>query len=90
MTEGYDEGPIITSEWYEFPKDTDYQSIRIRTYRDGFVLMGKIVASIVRTGMSPKDGIQQGDGEYWEPIPDEKMDEVLRKVKARGYKYMRL
>ena len=52
--------------------------------------MGKIVASIVHTGMSPKDGIQQGEGQYWEPIPDEKMDEVLRKVKAREYKYMRL
>ena len=90
LTESYDEGPIITSEWYEFPSDTDYRSIRIRTYRDGFMLMGKVVASIVRSGMTQKDGIPQGEGYFWNPIPEDKMAEVLRKIETREYKYMRL
>ena len=89
MTENYDEGPIITSEWYDFPTDTDYQSIRTSIYRNGFELMGKVVASVVSSGMTQKDGTAQGEGTFWYPIPEEKMVEVLRKVEKREYKYMR-
>jgi methionyl-tRNA formyltransferase len=90
MNEGYDEGPIILSECYEFPNDTDYRSIRVRTYRDGFMLMGKAVAMVLKEGMKPGDGIPQGDGTYWEPIPDDKMTLVLRKISAGQYPYASL
>jgi len=87
MTAGYDEGPVIMSEWYEFPKDSDYQSIRVRTYRDGFVLMGKAVAMVSQKQMKPSDGIVQAEGKYWQPIPDDKMQVVMQRIQAQQYRY---
>lgn len=89
MSEGYDTGPVITSEWYEFPKDTDYQSIRTRVHRDGCVLAGKVLASIQATGMTPRDAIVQDEAgaRHWRPIPDDKMAAVLKKIEARAFAY---
>jgi methionyl-tRNA formyltransferase len=92
MSEGYDEGNIISSEWYEFPKDTDYQSIRTRVYRDGVVLAGKALRIVIDNKMKPSDGIPQDTklAQYWNPIPDEKFRHVLNKVSNQNYKYQRL
>lgn len=89
MDEGYDTGNIIHSEWYEFPTDADYQSIRVRVYRDGCVLAGKVLKCINKTRMTPNDGLVQDskNGKYWSPIPDEKFRNVLQKIEAREYKY---
>ena len=92
MSEGYDEGNIVSSEWYEFPKDTDYQSIRTRVYRDGVVLAGKALRIVIDNKMKPSDGIPQDPklAKYWSPIPDEKFRFVLEKVSNQKYKYQRL
>lgn len=92
MDEGYDTGPIITSEWYEFPTDTDYQSIRVRVYRDGCVLAGKVLASIKNSSMKPSDGILQDEkrAKYWKPISDDKMKVVFSKLKESKYRYQSL
>ena len=92
MTEGYDEGNIIASEWYEFPKDTDYQSIRTRVYRDGVVLAARVLREVIDKKMLPTDGIPQDphSAKYWNPIPDEKFKLALKKVSDQKYKYQRL
>jgi methionyl-tRNA formyltransferase len=92
MSDGYDEGNIILSEWYEFPKDADYQSIRTRVYRDGVGLAGRALRLIIDDKMKPSDGIPQDAKrvKYWNPIPDEKFEVVLQKVLSQNYKYQRL
>ncbi len=92
MTEGYDEGNIIASEWYEFPKDADYQSIRTRVYRDGVVLAGRVIREVIDKKMMPTDGIPQdpNSAKYWNPISDEKFEIVLKKVREQKYRYQRL
>jgi len=90
MSEGYDTGPIIHSEWYEFPTDSDYQSIRVRVYRDGCVLAGKVLALIQNENLMPKDALKQdeSDANYWDPIPDDKMSVVLKKIEAKAYRFL--
>jgi methionyl-tRNA formyltransferase len=46
MDEGYDTGPIITSEWYEFSKNDDYQAIRVKVYQEGLLLAGRVLSEI--------------------------------------------
>jgi len=89
MSEGYDAGPIITSEWYEFQKEGDYQSIRTKVYRDGVVLAGKVLAKIQQTKMTPQNGIAQDEtsARFWKPIPDDKMAVVLKKIEAQAFAY---
>lgn len=87
MTEDYDAGPIIVSEWYEFPTDTTYRDIRIRTYREGFLLIAKAVEAIAQSGMSPADANPQGEGQFWSPIPDDKMAAAQQKIAAGEYRF---
>ena len=92
MDEGYDSGPIITSEWYEFPADASYQAIRVRVYRDGCVLAGKVLRTINDFKMTPNDGLIQDENEarYLDPIPDDKFAEVLNKIENERYAYQTL
>lgn len=89
MSEGYDTGPVIVSEAYDFPKNADYPSIRIRVYREGCRMAGQVLASIQRSGMTPADATIQDEAlaRYWNPIPDEKMAEVVDRVRAGAYRY---
>ena len=89
MADGYDTGPIIFSECYEFPKDTDYISMRVRVYRDGCVLAGKALKEIKERLMTPSDGIIQDENNacYWGPISDIKFKAVLDKVATQAYRY---
>ena len=92
MTEEYDEGPIIESEWYEFQKTATYQSIRIEVYRAGCTLAAKALRLISDKNMKQSDAVKQNPsaGRFWKPIPDEKMDQVIQKVINKNYKYQRL
>ena len=89
MTEGYDEGPIIQTETYEFSTDDTYVSIRSHVYRESLRLMADTVMRVLEHRMSPLDGKSQGDGEQFKPIPDDKMQEVLFKVASKTYPYMK-
>lgn len=89
MDEGYDTGPVITTESYEFPKDADYASIRVRVYREGCALAGKVLSTIQETRITPAEAIQQdaSQAQYWKPIPQDIMDEMLKKVAAQSFRY---
>ncbi len=92
MSEGYDTGPVIESEWYEFAKDADYQAIRNKVYQAGCSLAGRVLAKIQDTRMTPADAVVQDEvsARYWAPIPDATLTEVLEKISARTYKYQQL
>jgi methionyl-tRNA formyltransferase len=92
MTEGYDEGPIIKSEWYEFPINTDYKSIRIKVYRNGCILAGKVLRLIMDKKIKPNDAKPQDDknANYWDPIPDDKFKRVQEIIDNGEYYYQRL
>ena len=92
MVKDYDAGPIITSEWYEFPTDADYRSIRVRVYRDGCILAGKAMRVISEKRITQKDAIIQDESraKYWNPIPEIKMKQVVDKLKNGNYKYQSL
>jgi len=89
MDEGYDTGPIIRSETYEFSLGDDYQSIRTQVYKSGCILAGQVLASIQDSDLRPRDAkVQNHDkAKYWRPIPDDKMQTMLRKLKSNTYKY---
>ncbi|MDC1382744.1 hypothetical protein N8500_04600 [Candidatus Puniceispirillum sp.] len=79
MTEEYDGGPVILREWYEFPKDTNYQAIRVKVYTNGVTLAGKVLKKLMISEMKQKDGIQQDESlaKYLNPIPNDKFNEVV-------------
>jgi methionyl-tRNA formyltransferase len=88
MTEGYDEGPIIQTESYKFSPADTYPSIRVRVYQESLRLMGETVKKVLEQRLTPFNGKEQGTGQLFSPIPDEKMQEVLAKVAAKSYRYM--
>lgn len=88
MAEGYDEGPIIQIDSYHFSQEDDYQSIRVKVYRESIGLMSRTVRHVLESGMSPSDGKLQGPGELFPPITDEKMKLVIRKINNKSYRYM--
>ena len=89
MDEDYDTGPIIDSEWYEFPKDSDYQSIRVKVYKERSALTGRVLAKIKNQKIKPKDTLPQDESkaQFWKPIPDDKLDVVIRKLNNSEYRY---
>jgi methionyl-tRNA formyltransferase len=89
MDKGYDTGPIITSEWYEFPRDSDYQAIRVKVYQEGCLLAGRVLSEVKKNKIRPSDAFKQNlsRGRFWSPIPDDKMSLVLQKANSSKYKY---
>ena len=88
MSEGYDEGPIIKTEHYEFTKGDSYSSIRVRVYRESLRLMAETVKYVLDSGLRPADIPKQGDGQLFPPIPNDKMEEVIKKIDKKLYVYM--
>jgi methionyl-tRNA formyltransferase len=89
MSDGYDTGPIIEYETYEFPVNSDYQSVRVKVYQEGCQFSGKILKNIKAKRMRPADGLEQNPkhGKTWSPIPADKMAEVLYKLQNSKYLY---
>ena len=89
MTEGYDEGPIINTESYDFSVLDTYVSIRTRVYRESLRLMAESIKKTLSLSLSPKDASQQGAGEFFRPITHSKMQLVLEKISSHSYRYMK-
>ena len=89
MSEGYDEGPIIRSESYDFAQTDTYVSIRVKVYRESLRLLAETVKTVLKQRLTPVDGQPQGHGEQFPPIPVKIMQQVLAKVAAKSYKYMK-
>ena len=89
IDEGYDTGPIICSESYEFPRLADYATIRTRVYQSGCELLGRVLARIQAKGLSaancPAQPVDQG--KYWNPISPGEMEQVLHMIQQGRYRY---
>jgi Methionyl-tRNA formyltransferase len=92
MSEDYDAGPVIESEWYMFSKETNYQAIRNKVYQAGVDLAGRVLARVQKERITPGDAKLQDEifARYWDPIPDERMSAVLHKVATKNYKFQQL
>lgn len=88
MSEQYDEGPVISSESYLFPKTASYRDIRLKVYREAVRLMGEAVASVVEQKLSPDRLAPQGAGTQFKPIDDESMAQVMRMVESGSHPSM--
>lgn len=89
MDEGYDTGPIIDAEWYEFPCTADYTAIRTRVYQGSCELAGRVLAMIQEKRLRPADcpGQPVDQGKYWDPMPPEEMKRVQRMIRRGEYRY---
>jgi methionyl-tRNA formyltransferase len=92
MDEGYDTGPIIESEWYEFEKNSSYQSIRIKVYLAGCSLAARLLSRMQDAKLTLEDANKQDEAmaKYWEPISDVDMNKVFEKISAKKYEFQRL
>lgn len=86
MSEGYDDGPIIAIERYDFADCPDYRSIRVAMYRKWCSMVARVVAEVQRSGMTPAEAEVQGGGTEYRPIPDDTFAEVVRKVREGRYR----
>lgn len=92
MDEEYDSGPIIKKKYYRFDKNMDYKSIRTLVYKKGSQLAAKTLLKI-QNGLLKISSAKTQDlkkARYWRPIPKNLMQEVLRKLKNKKYKYQAL
>jgi methionyl-tRNA formyltransferase len=88
MTEGYDEGPIIKVESYRFPASSDYVDIRVRVYREAQRLMAETVADVLDRGLTAADCPAQPEGSTFRPIPDDKLQEAIRRIEEKRYSFL--
>jgi hypothetical protein len=88
MTEGYDEGPILKVESYRFPRASDYVDIRVRVYREAQRLMAEAVLDVLTRGLTPADLPAQPEGSCFRPIPDDKLEEAIRRVEEKRYSFL--
>jgi len=88
MTEGYDEGPIVKVESYRFPRASDYVDIRVRVYREAQRLMAETVRDVLDRGLAPADLPPQPEGSLFRPIPDDKLQEAIRRIDDKSYRFL--
>jgi methionyl-tRNA formyltransferase len=85
MDEGYDSGPIIGIEFYNFNSGESYHQIRSEIYRQSGPLMSEALEKIslgkidILTAQKQDDSLAQ----YWEPIGPECMEIVMEKISPK-------
>lgn len=92
MDHEYDSGPIIKKQHYKFHKNMDYKLIRTLVYKKGSELAAKTLLKM-QNGLLTILSAKTQDlkkARYWQPIPKNLMQKVLRKLKNKKYKYQTL
>jgi len=89
MTEDYDAGNIIKSEWYKFKKNCNYPSLRVTVYRNGCILLGKTLNLIKEKNVRSNNCIKQDDTKAItrKPISNSELEIVKKKLNKGKYKY---
>ena len=87
MGEFIDEGPIVIKESIKCNSKDNYSDIRVRVYKKGFNLYIKAIKKIKKENITPNSLIFPKGGDYFSPIPDQKMKQVIDKIKNGKYKY---
>ena len=79
MTEEIDSGPIIYKNQIEISANDSYQDIRVKVYLDS---IESIIKSIEKLKENKVNNFpSETGGQYYKPIPDEKLNEVFLKYK---------
>ena len=79
MTEEIDSGPIIYKNQIEISANDSYQDIRVKVYLDS---IESIIKSIEKLKENKVNNFpSEIGGQYYKPIPDEKLNEVFLKYK---------
>jgi len=79
MTEEIDSGPVIYKNQIEIEANDSYQDIRIKVYLDS---VESIIRSIRKLKENKKNNFfSEIGGQYYRPIPDEKLNKVFLKYK---------
>lgn len=91
MDKGIDTGPIINTQITKCFENDTYQDIRKRVYFDGFKLLAKSINELKKINLQSnseyfKGHINEG-GNYYKPMKDDLLDEVINKLKIGKYKY---
>lgn len=88
MDGSYDTGPIVDSKVCVIEKHIkDYKLIRRIVYRDMCQMAGRAIQLVRNNGIVPEQAKKQeeGAGKYWNPIPEEAMQNVLDKISSGSY-----
>ena len=89
MVEGYDAGPILTSETYDFNKYSTYSDIRCHVYKKQCSLVGKAFSLIQRDGLRAENCDLQDDSRAITrpPVSDKDMKKIHRLLKEGRYRF---
>lgn len=92
IDEGYDSGPIIATENYNFPKDADHIAIRVKVFQEGCRFAGEVLSRVQNARLRPSDVKPQlaDAGKYWKPTSDDDMQRLHQKLSQHAYKYQSL
>lgn len=90
MVEGYDAGPIITSESYVFNQNSTYSDIRCHVYKRQCALMGKAFHMIQRDGLTDKNCEVQDERQAItrSPISNEDMHKIHDLLREGRYRFV--
>ncbi|MCW9002555.1 MAG: formyltransferase family protein, partial [Rhodospirillales bacterium] len=85
---GIDTGPVITMRKFDFPDGWDYRTLRANIYGHCTTVLVEALSLLDGLGDRPLDTVAKPQDEalahYWEPIPDDKMAELKRRLVTKG------
>ncbi len=87
MTQGIDDGPIVLKESLTFSQKDNYMDVRIKVYNHQISLLARGLKKIIDEEMRPEDLPEQGKGNYYSVIDQDKMVVVIEKLAKGEYKY---
>jgi folate-dependent phosphoribosylglycinamide formyltransferase PurN len=87
MSEGIDEGAILRCEPVELSKADDYTCARLRIFERGFDLLAESAMQVAAGAVDLRRLAPQAEGSYWKPIDDDRMGQVIRKLKMGEYRH---
>jgi len=87
MSEGIDEGEIISAAFVDLSKATCYKDVRVSVYKESFHLLADSVRKILNSDIYDSDFLVQKEGLYWNLIDENKMKVVIKKLNSKPYKH---
>ena len=89
MDEGYDTGPIIASETYQFAPFCTYTALRTTVYLKGCELAARVLRQLQDGTLTAAGAVAQPPeaGRYWDPLPDTRLVEVEAKLAGNHYQF---
>lgn len=90
VTKEIDAGDIIKKETFPIYKNESYTELRLRSLSFTAELLAKSIDSLVNQESKTKQAVETFDwskAQYYKPIPEKEMKEVMAKLEQGTYKY---